>query len=246
MSKIAIIAALEREIRPLVRAWSVHQKDYDGRAFRFYENGDTVVVCGGIGAEAARRAAQAVIALYTPQEIYSAGFAGAATDSLKIADILVPRRVINANDGSSVNLGSGEGILVSLSSVATPEQKAKLAAAFGADAIDMEAAAVARAAQARGVRFASVKAISDASDFKFPVMDVFISPAGQFHIRKYAFFVLLRPWLWEAAIRLARNSAQASRALSSYLRQMIESHVAGAREAIPTANTNSLETFTRQ
>ena len=246
MSRIAIVAALEREIWPLVRGWTPHDGSYGDRTFRFFENGDTVVVCGGIGAEAARRSAQAAIALYSPLLIYSAGFAGAAIDALKIADIFVPRRVINANDGSSVDLGSGEGILVTFSSVATPEQKAKLASAFGADAVDMEAAAVARAAEARGVGFACVKAISDTSDFALPPMESFITPEGRFHTRKFAMFLLLRPWLWGTAIRLARNSAQAARALSCYLRQMIESQAAAPREFIPTANTNPLETFPRQ
>ncbi len=50
---------------------------YDGRSFVFFERDDMVVVCGGIGVEAARRAAEAVIALYHPALLQSVGFAGA-------------------------------------------------------------------------------------------------------------------------------------------------------------------------
>jgi adenosylhomocysteine nucleosidase len=241
--RIAIVAALEREVRPLTRDWAVREKEYSGHAFRFFENGDTVLVCGGIGPEAARRATQAVIALYSPQLIYSAGFAGAANKAMKVGEILTPRRVVNANDGSSVDTGIGEGVLVSFTAVASPEQKAKLAASFGAHAVDMEAAAVAQAAQAPGVTFAAVKAISDEIDFEFPPMDAFISPAGQLYTVKLAFFLAVRPWLWATAFRLARNSSQASRALSTHLKHMIESQTI---QPAPAPHPTSLETSTRR
>ena len=63
MSKLAIVAALEREVRPLVKDWRVAEKEHEGRRFRFFEQGETVLVCGGIGAEPARRAAEAVFAI---------------------------------------------------------------------------------------------------------------------------------------------------------------------------------------
>ena len=66
MSKVAIVAALEREVRPLIREWRLSEKEINGRRFRFFEKDEVVVVCGGIGAEAARRAAEAVIASYAP------------------------------------------------------------------------------------------------------------------------------------------------------------------------------------
>src|SRR6202140_247448 len=132
MSRVAIVAALEREVRPLVKEWRVRDKEIDGRRFRFFEHDDFVVVCGGIGAEAARRAAEAVIAIYAPSVIYSAGFAGALEPALKVGELVQPRRVVNAGDGSSLNLDQGEGVLVSFGSVPSPEQKAKLGDSFKA------------------------------------------------------------------------------------------------------------------
>src|SRR5207237_7719838 len=129
-----------------------------GRRFRFYESEYAVLTCGGIGAEPARRAAEAIIALYQPALIYSAGFAGALDRKQHIGDIIVPRRVINANDGSSIDTGQGEGILVSFASVASPEQQATLAYSYSAQAADLAAAAGARAADARGVACARLEA----------------------------------------------------------------------------------------
>src|SRR5579864_5473839 len=59
-SRVAIVAALEREVRPLVKGWRVREQEFDGRHFRFFERDNFVLVAGGIGAEAARRAAEAV------------------------------------------------------------------------------------------------------------------------------------------------------------------------------------------
>ena len=218
--KIAIVAALERELHPLIRHWPVVAKQYAGRTFRFFEQGEIVVVCGGIGAEPARRAAEAVIALYAPEIVYSAGFAGALDPTMHIADILIPARVIDAGDSSSAETGTGQGILVTFGAVATPEQKVKLGKSFKAQAVDMEAAAVARAAAARGVRFAAVKAISDEAGFALPGMHHrtgFIAPSGDFLTGKFARFVMIRPWTWAVTVRLARNSRRAAHALSAWL-----------------------------
>lgn len=217
MPSIAIVAALEREVRPLVKKWKVHDREHDGRRFRFFQNDETVLVCGGVGSIAARRATEAIIALFQPKVVYSAGFAGALDPGLKVANVLRPGRVINAGDASSTNVEGGAGVLVSFGSVASPEQKAKLRDSFGAQTVDMEAASVARAAEARGVAFGVVKAISDEIDFEFPAMERFVDSEGRFSEVRFGLFAAMRPWLWARVIRLARNSSRASQALCAYL-----------------------------
>jgi adenosylhomocysteine nucleosidase len=228
MSKIAIVAALEREVKPLVRDWPVREKEYQGRRFRFFEKANLVLVCGGIGIEAARRATQAVIALYKPEMVYSAGFAGALQPALRVADLVVPRLVLNASDGSRVDTGSGEGALITFGSIASPEQKRSLAQAYDAQAVDMEAAAVAQAAEAGGVQFAAVKAISDEIDSMLPAMETFVSPSGEFRVWQFAAFAIVRPHLWGSVARLARDSSRASRALCDWL----ENNTAVVREPL--------------
>jgi|SRR5271157_4600773 len=232
MSRVAIVAALEREVRPLIRKWRVNERRHEGRSFRFFENDkdDVVLVCGGMGAEAARRAAEAVIETYSPKMIYSAGFAGALDSSLKVSEVVEPRRVVNASDGSSVSLAAGNGVLVSFTSVASPAQKAKLRDAFAAEVVDMEAAAVARAAEARGVGFAAVKAISDDSTFNFPSLERFVDSDGQFLEARFMLFAAIRPWLWPQVARLASNSRRASRALCDRLQKISLNPVSASGE----------------
>src|SRR5580693_116305 len=212
-TKIAMVAALEREVRPLVKGWRRVEREYLGRRFQFFESGQAVVVCGGIGAEVARRATEAVIALYMPELVLSVGFAGALDPAMKVGEIFSPSRVIDARDGSSVETAGGSGVLVSALTIASMEQKAKLAEAYAARAVDMEAAAVSRGAQARGVRFMAVKAISDESTFAMPPLDRFVNRDGGFCQTAFAASIVARPWLWSKVFRLARNSVKASRAL---------------------------------
>lgn len=220
MPKIAIVAALEREVRSLVKHWRASEAEHAGRRFRFFENDQAVLVCGGIGPEAARRAAETVIVLYSPEVVYSVGYAGALDPNFTVGHLISPGRVLNASDGSSVVIASGDGILVSYSQIATPGQKFKLRESYGALAVDMEAAAVARAAEARGMEFRVLKVISDEANFDFPPTDGFVDSDGRFQEMRFALFAAVRPWLWRRVIRLARNSDRASKVLCARLQQI--------------------------
>ncbi len=208
--KVAIVAALEREVWPLVEDWPVTRREYDGRGFKFFAKDGMVLVCGGIGAEAARRAAEAIISVYHPALLISAGFAGGLDPALQAGHTLTPRHVIDARDGSRTDSGRGEGALVSFETVADAQQKAKLAKAYGAQAVDMEAAAVARSAEAHGVEFLACKVISDASGSRLPPIARFVGGDGRFHALKFLAYVAVRPWLWGSVQQLARDSALAA------------------------------------
>jgi adenosylhomocysteine nucleosidase len=213
---IAIVAALEREVKPHVKHWRMTRHEHAGRSFRFFEKERCVLVCGGIGPEAARRASEAVIELYSPEEIISMGFAGALDESLGVGDVFVPRKVTDAGDNGTTETEVGQGTLVSLGSIASAEQKAKLAKAYGAQAVDMEAAAVGRAATAHAIRFMAVKAISDDRNFNMPDLDFFVKD-GQFRSGAFVARSILQPWLWPRLVRLARNSAKATKTLCDWL-----------------------------
>src|SRR5277367_1337203 len=211
--KIAIIAAMEREVRTLVRSWKVRTIEHGGRRYRIFENEDAALVCGGIGAAAARCATEALIQEVNPARVISVGFAGGLNEALQVGHVLQPRVVINGADGVRIDVGSGEGILITSTTVADKEQKIRLAKSYGATAVDMEAGAVAQGARARGIEFAALKVISDDADFSLPAIDRFVGDDGGFHSASFAFYVALRPWLWETTLTLARNSSKASHAL---------------------------------
>jgi adenosylhomocysteine nucleosidase len=228
--KIAIIAALKREIQPLVRNWSPSSVLYEGREFTFYEGDHAVVVCGGIGAEAARRATEAAIVHYSPDLLISAGVAGALVPELNVGDTIFPAIFIDTQDGSRHetaihdaplgNTALGRTSLASSPEIASVAQKQQLAKSYGAHAVDMEAAAVARAAQSHNLAFLAVKAISDDAHFEIPEMNRFVRQ-GRFETKLFLFHVALRPWLWLRVIRLARNTRIASDNLCAWLRNSV-------------------------
>src|SRR5215472_380554 len=107
MPEIAIIAALEREIDPLLKSWRNTDQEYSGKRLRFYSGENCVAVCGGIGPVAGRRAAEAAVALYRPNMLVSVGFAGALESNLRVGEVLELRWVIDASDGSRSDTGFG-------------------------------------------------------------------------------------------------------------------------------------------
>ncbi|PYV48261.1 MAG: hypothetical protein DMG92_14160 [Acidobacteria bacterium] len=228
MPKIAIIAAIEREVWPLVKTWRSTKTDHEGREFTFYESGYAVAVCSGIGSDYARRGAEAIIARYSPELLISAGIAGALVPELRVGDTVFPTVVIDARDASRhetsirdpalSNSPLARTVLVSSPEVAGAAQKRQLAKSYGAHLVDMEGASVARAAQVHNLPFLAVKGISDDVNFEIFELNRFIRD-GKFATKVFVFYLLPRPWLWLKMIRLARNTQLASENLCAWLRE---------------------------
>jgi len=215
------VAAMEREVEPLIRSWHSRWIEHDGRKYRLFENARASLICGGIGTEAARRATEAIICASQPDRVLSVGFAGALDPALGIGQVVEPRTVIDSGDGARFDTGRGRESLVSFGNVASGEQKRKLHDAYGAVVIDMESSAVARGAQIRGVGFGALKAVSDDAGATLPPVGRFVDGDGRFRTVPFACHVAVRPWLWRATVVLARNSAMASRALSLALQEYL-------------------------
>jgi adenosylhomocysteine nucleosidase len=250
MSKVAIVAALEREVSGFTRICRRVTQEYEGRTFTSFERDDMVIVCGGIGMESARRAAETVIAFYSPTLLQSVGFAGALDASLHVGDLFTPAVVIDARDGGRVEIPGGDkrSMLVSFMAVAGVEQKRNLATAYGAQVVDMEAAGVAAAARAHDIAFGVAKVISDDWNFEMPQMGRFIDAQGRFKTAPFVLFVALRPWLWRRVARLASNSRKAARVLGEHLERLrmelsqLADHPAAAATSTPQAAAGGLRT----
>ncbi|MBZ5490413.1 MAG: hypothetical protein LAO76_05730 [Acidobacteriia bacterium] len=228
MSKIAIIAAMEREIAPLVRGWQREPLSSGERKFVVFERDGVVAVVSGIGCKNAEVAARAVLTQYQPSLLISAGLAGALIRSLKVASVFTPSVVVDAVDGAEYRCAADPnhvsgGVLATAPGIAGTEAKRELVNRFHGLVVDMEAAGVARVAQQEQVGFRCVKAISDEADFVMPPMGKFLNTAGEFQSGKFALWAALRPWQWARVAALARNSKHATDALCNRLRNDIAS-----------------------
>ncbi len=212
-TEVVIVAAMEREIAPLIRGWEIIL----GPRYRFFERGNVIAFAGGIGPKAACAATDAVLTFRQPALIISAGFAGALRESLSVGKLIVPTKVLGLPEERTFSIEGGEGTLVSVDKIVNPRVKLELKNKYAADAVDMEAASVAAVAQARGVRFLAVKAISDEASLELPPMGRFIDSRGEFRTFRFAMHAAVHPALWPALGRLKRNADQAANALCEFL-----------------------------
>lgn len=215
-TQVAIVAAMEREIAPLVEGWEMIL----GPRYHYYERGNVIVVSAGIGMQCAHDAADTLLTFREPSVIISAGLAGSLSDSVPVGSVVFPTKVLRAGDGQAFTIEGGEGTLVSAQSVASLSAKRELAKKYSALAVDMEAAAVAEVAQARGVRCVAVKAISDDLSAELPPLNRFIDEQGEFHTARFAIHAALRPAMWPKIAKLRRDTEKAIQALCETLARM--------------------------
>jgi hypothetical protein len=224
--KLAIIAALEREIAPLVKGWKTISVDSQRRTIKIFEKNNALIACGGIGGISARIATDAVwrhangnIGLFI-----SAGFAGALVPELKVGDIFEPATIIGDSDNNSIDTAEGKGKLVSAGAIAGIEHKRIFAGNYQAQAVDMEAFAVADVARVYNVPCIAIKVISDEYDFPMPPMGRFVADSGEFNTAGFVAYTLVRPWLWPTVVKLGSNSALATKRLCEALNKKFEQH----------------------
>ncbi|HET9182857.1 MAG TPA: phosphorylase [Candidatus Angelobacter sp.] len=231
--EVAIIAAMERELAPLISDWDLAMLETNGRPFICYEGPGVVAVFAGMGCQRAEEAATAAVKRYSPRALVSAGLAGALLRSLKVGNVVLPNVIINAASGIEYrcNLGGdviGGGVLVSNFEITGRRGKAELVECFHALVVDMEAAGVAQVAMENELRFRCVKAVSDELDFEMPPLNQFVS-GGELETGRLARWAAVRPRYWPAMLALARNSRRASRALCDWLRTSLATGLQTAR-----------------
>ncbi|MFB3814554.1 MAG: phosphorylase [Terriglobales bacterium] len=231
-AKVVIIAALEREVRVLVRGSEWRRSNAIAVPYGVFESDSAVVVCAGIGAEPARRAAQAALEGFRPPALVSAGLAGALTGEYRVGDVICPATILDAQGAAisatiEIAACNRRGVLVSSPVVAGRANKRSLAERYGADIVDMEAAAVAQVAAQHEVPFVAIKAVSDELDFPMPDTTAFVDAQGRFLTGRFLLHTCVRPATWSVVSKLASNSAKASRELCRVLRTWFATNQAG-------------------
>lgn len=223
---IAIVVAMSREVAPLLRKAQKNER----QGLSLFELESAVVVAGGIGRRAARRAAEFVVDYAQPELLISAGVAGALAPTLHVGDVLHAREVVDSESGVRFITRGGDCVLVSAAGVTGEAEKRALSERFAGEAVDMEAAAVAQVAQQHGLEFAAVKGISDELGFAMPPVGQFVDDAGQFRTGSFVAHLLVHPSWWLPVRELSRNTRFAAVKLSHALEHLIELHTQAVKE----------------
>ena len=218
---IAIIAALQRELSALVKGW---ERCEAARNIFVWTRGDAVAACAGMGAARVALACEAAMRAGEVKTLVSAGLAGACDPALRVGDVVHASVVVDAKTGERFEAGGAgsDAVVVTGAKIASVQEKARLRETYGAAAVEMEAAAVARIARAHGLEFRAVKAISDEANFAMEGLERFATSDGQFREGAFALHASLRPWTWGEVMTLGRNSAKAVRSLNEALRAEID------------------------
>jgi adenosylhomocysteine nucleosidase len=223
MTRTAIVAAMPGELKPLVRGWPHSTRN----GIRFWaqrnEEEEWIAACAGAGQDAATRAFAAIEEGGPIDLVISIGWAGSLSAEIAPGTAHNIAGIIDVRTGERHNCEAGAGELWLLTSpkVANSEEKRRLASAYNAALVDMEAAAIARLAAIRDIPFYCIKGVSDGLTDRLPDFNRFLSPDGRFHLARFIFFALLRPWYWPALIRMGENSRQASHSIAESLREFL-------------------------
>lgn len=132
-------------------------------------------VVGGVGVERAARASRLLIDGHRPCVVISAGFAGALATDIERGSIVAPQVAVGVGH-DAIHLTPPESAaagrrltIVTVDRVAaTVAEKQRLAAETGADVVDMETWAVARAALDAGAPCRCLRIVSDAAGDSLP------------------------------------------------------------------------------
>lgn len=217
---VGIVAAMKSELAPLLRG--LEPRYLDG--VNLFELEQALVAVAGMGARAARHAAETVVVEAQPHLLVSAGLAGAVSPNLKAGEVLIASEVLDAESGKRYPARAGNRKLASVALIGGPREKQDLAARYGADAVDMEAAAVAEVAVRHGLEFAALKAISDEAHFVMPPLMEFVEDDGTFATRRFLASMMVRPKWWPAIATLHRNSKAGAAKLSSALEHLMSEY----------------------
>lgn len=219
---LVIIVALPREIALLVRGTKPDPALLRS-GIHLYRQPKAILVAAGMGGTRASLAVEAALAAAPGSMLISAGLAGSCTPSLRPGDVAEPGKIIDVKTGERFLTDAPPGIvLVTADAIAGINEKYRLAAAYAADMVDMEAATVARLAVAHGLRFRAIKAISDGHFFELPALSRFTGKRGSFRTGAFALHTALRPQTWAKDMQLGRDSRRALAALAARLRQVMD------------------------
>ena len=181
------VAAFIWEVRPLLRLVSHVRRRHSAGTLRqgslkridsdLYEfsvpSGPVVLAISGVGRDNSHRAAQFLAENYKLRGLASIGFAGGLAPGPVPGDIVQIDAVVEESTGERFNCwtdllpvrSARQGALLSVDAVVTASaEKLRLGKKWGAVAVDMESAGVARAAAKTGLPFCAVKAVTDSAE----------------------------------------------------------------------------------
>nr|WP_305888842.1 hypothetical protein [Parvularcula maris] len=159
------------------------------------------------------------------EAVVSVGLAGALTRGLQAGALFLPARVVTETGEAfeAASLPGQEGTLLGSDElVVSAAHKRRLQEASGADAVDMESHAAARAASEAGLPFYVIRAISDDAGQSLPAAARgAVTPDGDVDTWRTVLRLLRRPQDLPAMLRLGQQASLGHETLRSAGRDIV-------------------------
>lgn len=219
-TRVAVLAAMTPELRPLVRRWRLERGPYRDVAVHRGRVGrhDVVAAVTCIGTAPAREVTQRVLSSFDVDHVVVVGVAGAVAPHLGIGELVVPEVAIDETTGHEVRPTplhvNASGRLITTDVIYNDPGEVSRLAATGVVAVDMETAAIGAVAEEHGVPWSVFRAISDRAGDPGVDDDVVRlgGPDGSGDRRALAGYLATRP---HALVKLARLGAGTRRAIAT-------------------------------
>jgi adenosylhomocysteine nucleosidase len=126
---------------------------------------DALLAANGVGSSRAAQAVDAACAVFQPDAVVSIGFCGALDPQLAVAAVVVGTSIGGAGafpcQPVSSAIPHSEGVVFSVDHVVRTAAEKRAVRSQGGSVVEMEAAGVAARADARGLPFYCVRAVTD-------------------------------------------------------------------------------------
>jgi adenosylhomocysteine nucleosidase len=207
-----VVAAEEREFRGILKRFGPAARlEVDARFAReVVKDGDRWwLVANGPGPRCVEEVLRQKMDV---NGIINTGFCGALDPSLRVGDIVVWGDAPSKASYVSGEISSSDRVVV------TAEEKLRLREKTGAVAAEMEAGAVKKIAEAWGVPFYCIRAVSDTANEDMPLdFNLYRDKEGRFSLPKIALAAVRRPFTRIPALRrLEANCNVASESLGAF------------------------------
>jgi adenosylhomocysteine nucleosidase len=227
MAELLIVAAEPRELWGIAnRCRGAAGLDWPVWFARAGElNGNRLVmVANGPGAELAAKAVEVALARSRPEAVISTGYCGALDGDLAAGQVFVADRVQAGEAGFPARIPAGghgwkTGTLATLDRVVNGAAEKGRLREGGAAAVDMEAGAVALAAERAGLPFYCIRAVLDEAEDEWKLdFNALRGPDGRFSRSRILRAAMARPSTSvPELLRIGRRARMATQALGDFV-----------------------------
>ena len=215
------MAGIVNPVPPILVCFALKE---ESAAFTRLVSGHTEVslLLTGIGRRNAERTFRNLLNRLSPQRVFTCGFAGGLNPELKLGDVIFETADAELRD-QLLFAGAKPGKFFCVTRIATTAaEKAELRRTTGADAVEMESAAIHAVCRERGIPCATVRVISDTAHEDLPLDFNAMANADQsLNYFKLTLTIAKSPGKIPALMRLNKQTKFAAERLAEILGEVI-------------------------